>query len=224
MQKILVVDDEPDTVELIKYHLKIAGYEPLEAYEGQEAIKKAIDVKPDLIILDLMIPGIDGYEVCKILRKNPITAPIPIIMCTARVEENDRVLGLELGADDYITKPFSVRELVLRVKNLLKRVYAEPQNYIKVGGLTIDAEKHLVEFEGKAIELTPIEFKLLLTLVRRRGRVQTREILLRDVWDYEPTLDTRTVDTHITRLRHKLGPAAYLIETVRAFGYRFKDI
>src|SRR5436190_4384395 len=197
-QKILVVDDEPDALELISFNLKGAGYEVLTAEDGNSALRKARARKPDLILLDLMIPEVDGLEVCKILRRDPETSAIPIIMLTAKAGELDRILGLELGANDYITKPFSPRELVLRVKNLLKRNSPpdEKKDRYEVGELAIDVSRHEVKVNRAAIELTPTEFKLLTTLVQRRGRVQSREKLLQDVWEYENLIDTRTVDTH----------------------------
>jgi two-component system phosphate regulon response regulator PhoB len=225
MPKILVVDDEPDAVELIAFNLKAAGHEVITATEGQEALKKARTFAPDLIVLDLMLPEVDGLEVCKILRRDPATSPIPIIMLTAKAAEIDRVLGLELGADDYITKPFSPRELVLRVKNLLKRGHTtqEKADQFRFGDLSIDVPRHLVTVQGKRVDLTVTEFKLLSLLAQRRGRVQSREQLLQDVWEYDNIIDTRTVDTHMRRLREKLGRAARYLDTVRGVGYRFVE-
>jgi len=221
--KILVVDDEPDALELIAFNLKNAGLEVLTAENGDQALRLARAQLPDLILLDLMLPEVDGLEVCKILRRDPATSAIPIIMVTAKAAEMDRVLGLELGADDYVTKPFSPRELVLRVKNLLRRRQATetPTDRISVGDLSIDIPRHLVTVQGRAVELTATEFRLLSVLAQRRGRVQSREQLLRDVWNYETVIDTRTVDTHMRRLREKLGPAARYLDTVRGVGYRF---
>jgi len=221
--KILVVDDEPDALELIAFNLKNAGLEVLTAENGDQALRLARSQLPDLILLDLMLPEVDGLEVCKILRRDPATSAIPIIMVTAKAAEMDRVLGLELGADDYVTKPFSPRELVLRVKNLLRRRQAAetPTDRISVGDLSIDIPRHLVTVQGRAVELTATEFRLLSVLAQRRGRVQSREQLLRDVWNYETAIDTRTVDTHMRRLREKLGPAARYLDTVRGVGYRF---
>jgi DNA-binding response OmpR family regulator len=223
--KILVVDDEPDALELIGFNLKAAGYEVITAEDGNEALKKARSFAPDLILLDLMIPEVDGLEVCKILRRDEATGAIPIIMVTAKAAELDRVLGLELGANDYVTKPFSPRELVLRVKNLLQRPgpTKEKTNRYDIGDLTIDIGRHVVSVSGKPVELTATEFKLLVTLAERRGRVQSRERLLLDVWEYDTMVDTRTVDTHMRRLREKLGKAARLLDTVRGVGYRFTD-
>jgi two-component system phosphate regulon response regulator PhoB len=223
--KILVVDDEPDALELIQYNLRAAGYDVVTAADGEEALKKARAANPSLVILDVMLPEVDGLEVCKRLRREPTTAAVPIIMLTAKAGEIDRVLGLELGADDYVTKPFSPRELVLRVKALLRRrtpVEPEPEN-IHFAGLSVDIPRHEVLVDGKRVDLTATEFKLLTVLAERRGRVQSRETLLRDVWEYDSFIDTRTVDTHMRRLRDKLGGAARYLDTVRGVGYRFVD-
>jgi DNA-binding response OmpR family regulator len=223
--KILVVDDEPEAIELIEFNLKQAGFDVVPAADGAEALKKARAAPPSLILLDLMLPEVDGLEVCKILRRDPATARIPIVMVTAKAAEIDRVLGLELGADDYITKPFSPRELVLRIKKILQRSgapEAESEKF-KFGELLIDGPRHLVSWRGKRIDLTATEFKLLVLLAQRRGRVQSREHLLRDVWEYNSLVDTRTVDTHMRRLREKLGPAAEYLDTVRGVGYRFTE-
>ena len=223
--KILVVDDEPDALELIQYNLKSAGYDVVTAADGEEALKKARATNPSLVILDVMLPEVDGLEVCKILRREPATSTVPIIMLTAKAGEIDRVLGLELGADDYVTKPFSPRELVLRVKAMLRRrtpAEAEPEN-LDFSDLRIDIPRHEVLVGGKAVDLTATEFKLLTVLAERRGRVQSREALLRDVWEYDNFIDTRTVDTHMRRLRDKLGGAARYLDTVRGVGYRFVD-
>lgn len=223
--KILVVDDEPDALELIEFNLKSSGLDVLTAADGETALALARTQVPDLLLLDLMLPEVDGLEVCKILRRDPATSSIPIIMLTAKAAEVDRVLGLELGADDYVTKPFSPRELVLRVKNLLRRRSApdEKVERVQLGELLIDLPRHLVSVQGEAVDLTATEFKLLSVLAQRRGRVQSRECLLRDVWNYENTIDTRTVDTHMRRLREKLGRAARFLDTVRGVGYRFVE-
>lgn len=224
--KILVVDDEPDAVDLIAFNLKASGFRVVSAPDGEVALKKARQESPDLIVLDLMLPEVDGLEVCKILRRDPATAGIPIVMLTAKAEELDRVLGLELGADDYLTKPFSPRELVLRIKNLLRRRSGEeggdPER-MQFGELLIDVPRHLVAVGGRAVELTATEFRLLTILAQRRGRVQSRDQLLQDVWNYDSLIDTRTVDTHIRRLREKLGKAARFLDTVRSVGYRFVE-
>lgn len=223
--KILVVDDEPDAIELIEFNLKGAGFDVVTASNGQEALAKAQSCLPQLILLDLMLPEIDGLEVCKLLRRNPNTAPIPIIMLTAKAAEIDRVLGLELGADDYVTKPFSPRELLLRVKNLLKRnmVVEVKKEQFQIGDLFLDIPKHEIAYKGRNLDLTATEFKLMTVLAQRKGRVQSREQLLKDVWGYNDTIDTRTVDTHMRRLREKLGNAAKYVDTVRGVGYRILD-
>ncbi len=225
MPKILVVDDEPDALELIEFNLKGAGYEVVTAADGNEALKKARASLPDLILLDVMLPEVDGLEVCKLLRRDLNTTGIPIIMLTAKAAEIDRVLGLELGADDYVTKPFSPRELMLRVKGLLRRgqVPEQKADHFSFGDLAIDVPRHLVTVTGKRVDLTATEFKLLAVLAQRRGRVQSREQLLHDVWQYDNLIDTRTVDTHMRRLREKLGRAAKYLDTVRGVGYRFVD-
>ena len=223
--KILVVDDEPDALELIEFNLKSSGFEVATAADGEEAVKKARDILPGLIILDVMLPEVDGMEVCKILRRDQRTSGIPIIMLTAKAAEIDRVLGLELGADDYVTKPFSPRELILRVKRLLRSGSEKPDTatHIVWKELNIDVPRHIVTVKGKAVDLTATEFKLITILAQRRGRVQSRDQLLHDVWDYDNVIDTRTVDTHMRRLREKLGPAAKYLDTVRGVGYRFVE-
>jgi two-component system phosphate regulon response regulator PhoB len=223
--KILVVDDEPDAVELVEFNLKSNGYEVVTAADGEEALEKARTQIPDLIILDLMLPEVDGTEVCKILRRDQRTRAIPIIMLTAKAAEIDRVLGLELGADDYVTKPFSPRELVLRVKRLLRSLATAEEKFDRIEWkeLVIDVPRHEVRVKGRMVDLTATEFKLLSTLAQRRGRVQSRDQLLHDVWEYENVIDTRTVDTHMRRLREKLGTAAKYLDTVRGVGYRFVE-
>ena len=223
--RILVVDDEPDALELIEFNLRGAGFEVVTAMDGPEALKQARSLMPSLIVLDVMLPEIDGMEVCKQLRRDPATARIPIIMLTAKATEVDRVLGLELGADDYVAKPFSPRELILRVKGLLRRK-DEPAGAgeeIRAGDLVIDLPRHEVHVAGKKLDFTATEFKLLTLLAQRRGRVQSRDQLLRDVWEYDSLIDTRTVDTHMRRVREKLGRAARYLETVRGVGYRFVE-
>lgn len=223
-KNILIVEDEPDAVELLELHLKNAGYDVTVAEDGEEALRKIHKSIPDLVILDLMIPEINGLEVCKVIRKDPATESIPVVMCTAKASEIDKVLGLELGADDYITKPFSPRELVLRVKNLLKRNNKTQQpekNKIRIGNITVDKSSHDVLVGDSIIDLTATEYKLLMLFLDRIGRVQSREVLLRDVWGYQSDIDTRTVDTHVQRLRTKLLSSSNHIVTVRGFGYKF---
>lgn len=224
--RILIVDDEPDALELISFNLRSAGFDISTAEDGEQALKMARSLQPDLILLDVMLPEVDGLEVCKTVRRDPAIAGIPIIMLTAKAAEVDRVLGLELGADDYVTKPFSPRELVLRVKNMLKRglLPEEKVDQIKAGRLLIDIPQHLVIVDDKPVNLTATEFKLLTLLAQRKGRVQSRDQLLQDVWEYDSVIDTRTVDTHMRRLREKLGDAAKYLDTVRGVGYRFVDV
>lgn len=222
-QKILVVDDEPDAIDLIEFNLKNSGFDVITAADGAKALKMARAEMPALILLDVMLPEVDGMEVCKILRRDSATQNIPIIMLTAKAAEIDRILGLELGADDYVTKPFSPRELVLRVKKVIQRAQPSEQGseLMDFGDLKINIPKHEVHVKGETVALTAIEFKLLTVLAERRGRVQSRDKLLTDVWSYSTMVDTRTVDTHMRRLREKLGAAAHHLDTVRGVGYRF---
>lgn len=227
-EKILVVDDEAHIVELIKYNLESSGYKTYTSYDGREAVKLTEEKDIDLIILDLMLPDIDGLEVCKILKRNENTASIPIIMLTAKGEEFDKILGLELGADDYITKPFSVRELMARIKVILRRSGndSEDGDLIKVGSLVIDSSKHEVLKNGEKLELTLKEFELLKLLVVNRGKVLTRDSLLDKIWGYEYYGETRTVDVHVRHLRLKIeddDKNPKYIETIRGIGYRFND-
>ena len=224
-EKVLIVDDEADAIELLKVSFSNAGFFVATAEDGEQALAKARSLSPNLIILDVMLPLVDGFEVCKILRRNLATREIPIIMVTAKATEIDRVLGLELGADDYLTKPFSPRELVLRAKALLRRGKSgvDPSEQIRINTLLINLPRHTVQVEERFIELTATEFRLLTALAQGLGRVITREMLLRDVWDYDTTIDSRTVDTHVRRLREKLGPASRHIDTVRGVGYRFVE-
>ena len=219
---VLLVDDEQDALELVGFNLKKAGMDVVTAETGPEALAKAQAVIPDLVVLDLMLPVMDGLEVCRKLRRDSKTAGIPVVMLTAKGSELDRILGLELGADDYVTKPFSPRELVLRVKKLLQRGKAdEEKDLLHFDDLVIDVTRHEVLVNGTAVALTLTEFRLLTLLAQRSGRVQSREQLLNDVWDYHSPIDTRTVDTHVRRLREKIGPAARHLDTVRGVGYRF---
>lgn len=221
---ILIIEDERDLAELLAFNLQQAGYSTTLAQDGAAGLAKALVAPPDLVILDLMLPGLLGTEVCRRLRQERATAAVPVLMLTARGEELDRVVGFEVGADDYVVKPFSVREVVLRVKALLRRSADAPTEGkpLQIGPLVIDTERHRVTVDGSEVDLTAIEYKLLLTLAERHGRVQTREGLLQDVWGYNYAGDTRTVDTHITRLRTKLGDAGGLIRTQRGFGYKLE--
>ncbi|HEU5220417.1 MAG TPA: response regulator transcription factor [Gemmatimonadales bacterium] len=224
--RILVVDDEPDITALVAYHLARAGYRVSTAGNGQDALKAARDERPDIVVLDLMLPGVSGYEVLRELRQRRETADVGVILLTARREEVDRIKGLSLGADDYLTKPFSPQELTLRVAALLRRLAAPAVaagSALVEGPLTIDRGAHRVMLHGEEVPLTATEFKLLLTLAERRGRVQTRPQLLETVWEAQPDIQTRTVDMHVQRLRSKLGEVGEMIETIRGFGYRFRS-
>jgi len=223
--RILVVDDEPDIVALVSYHLAKAGYRVGTAANGREAIESARNDVPALVILDLMLPGMSGFDVLDALRADERTRNLGVLMLTARREESDRVSGLTLGADDYLTKPFSPAELVLRVGAILRRMNASAataSDMIRIGAISIDRATHRVTVGDEDIDLTPTEFKLLLALCERRGRVQGRTQLLEHVWEAAPDIQTRTVDMHVQRLRTKLGAAGDLIETVRGFGYRIR--
>jgi two-component system phosphate regulon response regulator PhoB len=225
IESILVVEDEEDIVDLIEYHLKQFGYSVITALDGPSGLELARKKRPGLVILDLMLPGMDGKDVCRALKSNALTQSIPILMLTAKTEEVDRVIGFELGADDYVTKPFSPRELVLRVKAILRRkeAPAEGDKVIQIGDLLIDIDRHQVSLKKNPLQLTSTEFKLLVELVSNRGRVQTRERLLDKVWGYTYEGYARTVDTHIRRLREKLGSLGDFIETIRGVGYRFRE-
>ena len=219
---ILVVDDEPDVVDLVRYHLHRAGFDVLIALTGPSGLTAAAESRPDAIVLDIMLPQMTGIEVCKALRTNMQTSAIPILILTAKAEPSERIAGLELGIDDYITKPFSPRELVLRVQNVLRRLRSvQTSSLVRVDEFCVDKGNFEISLSGRRLELTTTEFKLLALLVERRGRILSRETLLQDVWGYENAIDTRTVDTHVRRLREKLGPAANRIATVRGEGYRF---
>ncbi|WNM62523.1 response regulator [Candidatus Nitrospira neomarina] len=223
---VLVVDDEKDLVELVKYHLEKEGLKCLEARDGETALQMARERTPDLIVLDLMLPGVDGLEVCRKLRKDPKTSSIAIIMLTAKAEEVDRIVGLEMGADDYMVKPFSPRELLARVKAVLRRGQGQDMPALKrVGTLEVDEGKHQVTVDGTVVELTVKEFDLLCALMRANGRVLNREQILETVWGYSNAVDieSRTVDVHIRRLREKLGRECARIVTVKGVGYRFES-
>lgn len=227
--RILIVDDEKDLVDLLSYNLEKEGYAVLRAYDGEEALKILRSRKPDLILLDLMLPGIQGMEICKIVRKTPETAGLPIIMLTARGEEVDRIVGLEMGADDYVTKPFSVRELLARVRAVLRRYEAAPaedRKTIRYGDLFIDHDAHEVTLADRKVALSPTEFRLLWFLARTPGRVFTREILLDRVWGDDTFVEPRTVDVHIRRLRAQIEPdlsTPRFVLTVRGVGYKFAE-
>ena len=223
-RRVLVVDDEPDITALVAYHLAKAGYRVSTAANGPDALRAAREEHPDVVVLDLMLPGASGYEVLQELRRLDETRQVGVILLTSRREEADRIRGLSLGADDYLTKPFSPAELALRVGALLRRLSApavEAGSTLTAGGLTIDRSAHRVTLHGEELPLTATEYKLLLTLVERRGRVQSRPQLLETVWEAQPDIQTRTVDMHVQRLRTKLGDMGEMIETVRGFGYRF---
>jgi two-component system phosphate regulon response regulator PhoB len=221
---ILIVEDERDVVDLLTLNLrKAGGFLVSTASDGVAGLNKARAEKPMFIILDLMLPKMPGLEVCKILKSDSATQHIPILMLTAKAEEIDRIVGLEFGADDYVTKPFSPREVILRIQAILRRGEVKEGERLTAGLITIDPARHRVAVSGKHVNLTSIEFKLLRTLVQRRGRVQERDRLLNEVWGYESVIDTRTVDTHVRRLREKLGKAGNVIETVRGFGYRLRE-
>ncbi len=223
--RILIVEDEQDVVDMLTLNLeKAGGFAVSVATDGAAGLKKAREELPGLVILDLMLPKMPGLEVCKLLKTDGATRHIPIIMLTAKAEEIDRIVGLEVGADDYVTKPFSPREIVLRVKAILRRGKGDvTDEKMTFGTITVDPSRHHVTVEGKKVRLTSVEFKLLSMLMLRRGRVQSRDRLLNEVWGYESLIDTRTVDTHVRRLRKKLGKAAEAIETVRGFGYRLRE-
>ena len=223
-ESVLVVEDDKDIAELIAYNLKAAGFQASIALDGTSALKSIKEKTPHLVVLDLMLPDMDGIEVCKYLRFNEPTKNIPVVIVTAKGEEIDRVVGFELGADDYIVKPFSPRELILRVKAILRRLKPPiEEKVIRIEGLTLDVERHLVRAGDEEIDLTATEFKLLWELMKNRGRIQTREALLNKVWGYTFEGYERTVDTHIRRLRKKLGGSSELIETVRGVGYKVRE-
>lgn len=229
-RKVLIVDDEPSIIELLQLNLENNGFEVIIAENGEDAIKLAFNNLPDVILLDLMLPGIDGYEVCKVIRANEDTGKVPIIMLTAKGDEADKVIGLELGADDYITKPFGVRELIARIKAVLRRAEdtvgkLDNPNLITIENIVIDTVKSEVTKDGLPLEFTLREFKLLEILAKNRGKVVTRETLLNEIWGYDAESETRTLDVHIRRLRKKIeGNDKYpiYIDTVRGIGYRMK--
>ena len=225
--KILIVEDERDIADLLRYNLQEAGFKTDYVRNGADALQRAIEEMPDLILLDLMLPEVDGMIVCRLLKNDPRTKNIPIVMVTAKTEEEDRVAGLELGADDYIIKPFSPREVVLRVSAVLRRIQigkqTENTKRIETRGVTIDLDKHQVLTESGPIDLTATEFKLITLFARSPGRVFTRDILMEVIWGQDYYGIDRTVDTHVSRLRRKLGEFGKHIETVHGVGYRFKE-
>jgi two-component system, OmpR family, phosphate regulon response regulator PhoB len=224
--RILVIEDEQDLADLLEYNLKAEGHEPDVARTGASGVARVKAFKPDLVLLDLMLPDISGSEVCRMIRELPEGKRLPIVMVTARGEETDRVRGFEQGADDYVVKPFSVKELLLRVKAVLRRGSEEggatpaSEGVRQAGDIKLDPVRHEVWVKGAPVVLTALEFRLLRTFLERPGRVQTRETLLSDVWGIEADITTRTVDTHVKRLREKLGPAGDVIETIRGVGYK----
>ena len=222
---ILIADEESDVLAMLSTHLTGAGFKVIQSHDGSEAITKARNCHPALVILDLTMPDLSGFEVCRALKNDPATANIPIIILTARNTEVDRVLSFEFGVDDYITKPFSPRELVLRITSVLRRTRNEPQlqNFLQIGGITLDRERYAVTAGGKPVTLTAIEFKLLLAFMEQRGRTLDRSVILALVWGLDKDIETRTVDTHIRRLREKLGAPGRQIQTLRGFGYRLDD-
>ncbi len=224
MARILVVEDEPDIQAVLEYNLKRDGHDVVLTSTAKEGLRLARERRPDLVLLDLMLPDGSGTELCKSLRQDAAMRNVRVMMLTAKGEEIDRVLGFELGADDYIVKPFSVRELLLRVQAVLRRATTEEgAEATQFGMLRVDRGAHRVWVDGQEVELTALEFKLLLTLHDRRNRVQTRDALLSDVWKIDADVTTRTVDTHVKRLREKLGPAGIYVQTVRGVGYRFAE-
>jgi two-component system phosphate regulon response regulator PhoB len=223
---VLVVEDENDVVDLLRYHLKRAGYKVLIENTGDAGLATARKSRPDAAIFDIMMPGMTGLEVCRALKNDPETAGIPILMLTAKSEVKDRVIGLETGADDYVIKPFSPKEVVLRVQGLIRRAQsvASENSLLELDGITLDRTMLHAQIDGVRVDLTTTEFKLLSMLVGNRGRTMSRDTLLRDVWGYSNSLDTRTVDTHMRRLREKLGRHAGRLETIRGEGYRFNAL
>ena len=223
-KKVFIVEDEPDLRDTLQYNFENEGFKVKSFPNGQSFLETIKNDKPNLVILDLMLPGISGLDVCRDLRMNEVNENVAVVMLTAKSEEIDRIVGFELGADDYVTKPFSVRELILRVKVLLKKRSDDiDQNLLEFGPIAMNLDAHDVSVEGKNILLTALEFKLLKHLLKRKGRVQTRDQLLGDVWGYSSEVTTRTVDTHIKRLREKLGKPGELIQTIRGVGYRFNN-
>lgn len=225
MNRILVAEDDPDIANLLAHYLRKAGFEPDLVESGRDVLPRIKKAPPDLLLLDLMLPGLDGLEVCRAVRADEDTAFIPIIIVTARGEESDRIVGLELGADDYITKPFSPGEVVARVRALLRRTSrsAPAESRLVYGPITVDVDRHLVRLDQTEVKLTAKEFLLLQYLIENRGRVLSRDRLLSDVWGYQFTGGTRTVDVHVRRLREKIPLLATALTTIKQFGYRLED-
>ncbi len=223
--KVTIIEDERDLAELLAYNLEKEGWQTTIAMDGKRGLELVREELPDLVILDLMLPEMNGLDVCRHLRKNRETAAIPIIMVTAKGDEIDRVVGFEVGADDYLVKPYSTGELRMRIKAVLRRTrpHLQEERVLSFGMLTIDTVRHLITVNNQTVNLTATEFKLLLTLAERSGRMQSRDQLLTEVWDYGNSSDSRTVDTHITRLRNKLGAAGEMIHTVRGYGYKLES-
>ena len=223
---LLVVEDDQDLAHLVEYNLNRAGYKCHISGSAEEALKELSRKSFDLVLLDIMLPGIDGFELCRQIRQHQLYKDIPIIMVTAKGEEIDRILGFELGIDDYVVKPFSPRELNLRIRAILKRDRrhgGKMQEVLKTAGLEIDLARHLATLDGRELVLTLMEFKLLVALLKRKGEAQSRESLLSDVWDIDKNINTRTIDTHITRIREKLGETGSIIKTVRGLGYKLEE-
>ncbi|HTQ48039.1 MAG TPA: response regulator [Polyangiaceae bacterium] len=223
MARIVLIEDEPDLREIVQYNLSQAGHRVHVAGSADAGLRLVRETMPDIVLLDLMLPDRPGTTVCTALKREPHTQAIPVIMVTAKGDEVDRIVGLELGADDYVVKPFSVRELILRINAVLRRSEAKEPSVVELGELRLDRDAHRVEVAGNEIPMTPLEFKLLATLAQRKERVQTRSALLADVWELDPGVTSRTVDTHVKRLRDKLGSAGRFIQTVRGIGYRFSE-
>ena len=223
---LLVIEDDKNLSKLLEYNLERAGFTCHPAYSGEDGLEQLSRKSFDLVLLDIMLPGMDGFEICRRIRQNQLYKDLPIIMLTAKGEEIDRILGFELGIDDYVIKPFSPRELTLRIRAIMKRDRRQggkTQELLKAGDLEVDLTRHIVTLEGKELVLTLMEFKLLVALLKRKGEAQSREILLSDVWDVDKSINTRTIDTHITRIREKLGSTGNMIKTVRGLGYKLDE-
>lgn len=223
---LLVIEDDQNLSKLLEYNLDRAGFKCHLASSGEQGLEQLSMKSFDLVLLDIMLPGMDGFEVCRHIRQNQRHKDLPIIMLTAKGEEIDRILGFELGVDDYVVKPFSPRELTLRIRaifNRERRTGGKLQEVLKVAGLEIDLTRHIVTLDGKELVLTLMEFKLLVALIKRKGEAQSREMLLSDVWNVDKTINTRTIDTHITRIREKLGETGSMIKTVRGLGYKLEE-